>query len=153
MKHTLRHLLIFIAMIAMFGACSSNSQIWDEMPAPISKFINRYFPNIAIDTYDPSGNSYYVKLRGSDAMTFGRDFAWESIDGLGEKLPQILLFDQLPPAFYEYLQSIEATDGVYSVMRDARTYNVMLLSGSLTYNIETGNITGSPVIARANISM
>lgn len=94
-----------------------------------------------------------MKLRGSDALTFDRNFAWESIDGLGECLPQVLLFDQLPPAFYEYLQDIEATDGVYSLMRDSRSYNVVLLNNSLSYNIETGAITGSPVIARANISL
>lgn len=73
-------------------------------------------------------------------MIFDSSYAWSSIDGEGATLPQVLLFDELPPALYQYLEETESLNSVYRLDRDARQYEVGLFDSALTYTIATGEI-------------
>ncbi|MDE6081040.1 MAG: PepSY-like domain-containing protein [Muribaculaceae bacterium] len=82
-----------------------------------------------------------VRLRNSVMLTFDKQNNWQSVNGYGSTLPQMFLFDQLPPALYQYLQEMESVNGVYGVVRDSRLYRVELKNQSLLYNISDGSIT------------
>jgi hypothetical protein len=76
-------------------------------------------------------------------MTFNSSYSWTNINGYGSALPQVLLFDQTPPALYQYLQATECLDEVYDMSRDTINYYLTLLNSSITYNISSEQITGS----------
>lgn len=73
-------------------------------------------------------------------MIFDSSYSWTTIDGEGATLPQVLLFDELPPALYEYLESTENLTSVYRLDRNSRQYDVGLFDTALTYTIATGEI-------------
>jgi hypothetical protein len=58
-------------------------------------------------------------------------------------LPQVLLFDRLPPSLYSYLEETENLGNVFSIERDRTTYTVVLLNETLSYDVATEQITGS----------
>ncbi len=80
-------------------------------------------------------------------MTFDHECEWEAINGYGMPLPQVLLFDQLPPALYKYLEETDDVGSVFSIERDRTSYTVVLLDSTLIYDIKTQQITGSDRIA------
>lgn len=131
-------ILIAVAAWAMPG-CSSTQ--WDDVPQPITSFLDEYFPEQAVADYRYDGSTYHIKLRNSAALTFNEQYAWTSVNGYGNTLPEMFLFDQLPPALYAYLQELSLTDQVYSVTRDNIDYNVVLLDSSVRYNIDTSVVT------------
>ena len=62
---------------------------------------------------------YTVTLRNSATIVFTELGVWLSVDGNGTALPSNLLFNELPQAFYRYLDEMEAvTDGVYTPRRN-----------------------------------
>lgn len=73
-------------------------------------------------------------------MTFGPDQEWEAINGYGERLPQVLMFDQLPPALFAYLQETENMNDVFAMERDAGIYTVTVLNSTITYDSKTDTI-------------
>ncbi len=129
---------ILIGVTAM-QSCDSDTA-WDEVPTPITEFLSQYFPGQGVSDYGSSDNVYHVKLRNSAALSFDSNYSWISVNGYGETLPTVFLFDQLPPALYEYIQGIDSLDDVYSVSRDARHYTVSLLDNSLIYTIATDSV-------------
>lgn len=139
MKNILTHITIILSLVIGATACSSSD--WDELPAPIATFVNEYFPAQEVSQYRQDGDTYHVKLHNSVALTFDARYSWTSVNGYGNTLPQMFLFDQMPPALYAYLQELSLTDQVYSVKRDSFTYNVSLLDSSVTYTIDTGIVT------------
>ena len=54
-------------------------------------------------------------------------------------LPQVMLFDQLPPRLYAYLQDSQQLDSVFGMERDSKRYVLTLLDSTLTYDISTGD--------------
>ncbi len=69
-------------------------------------------------------------------LTFGENYGWTAIDGYGMPLPQVMLFDQLPPRLYAYLQdSQQQLDSVFGMERDSKRYVLTLLDSTLTYDI------------------
>ncbi|MDE6266411.1 MAG: hypothetical protein K2M07_03565 [Muribaculaceae bacterium] len=133
--------LVFLAVTLIFAGCSNNDLI-DRLPEKISDFLEEYFPGQAVSSADftPEGE-YMVRLHNSALLTFDKENNWRSINGYGSTLPQMFLFDQLPPALYQYLQEMETIGGVYGVVRDNRLYRVELLNRSVIYNVEDGSIT------------
>lgn len=141
----LRIIAIIIVPFVSLSSCKEN-QPWDELPSEISKFITQYFPNSAIENFSETTSTYHVRISDGPGLTFDKDFSWEDINGYGMPLPQVLLFDQLPPALYKYLEETSNLDGVFSLERDTRTYTVVLLESTLIYTIETQEINGTEAI-------
>ncbi|MDE7458827.1 MAG: hypothetical protein K2M77_08165 [Muribaculaceae bacterium] len=135
-------LAVTAIIMAIFAACS-DSEPWDELPEKISNFVTQYFPNTGLDSFSESTTTYHVRMSNGPGMTFNKDCEWEAINGYGMPLPQVLLFDQLPPALYKYLEETENLNSVFSLERDSSTYTVVLLDTTLTYDIQTQEITGT----------
>lgn len=129
----------FLGLVLSATACEKSE--WNNVPEPISRFLTEYFPLQNISQYTITETGYHVKLHNSVALTFDSDCSWTSINGYGNTLPEMFLFDQLPPALYAYLQELSLTGQVYSVTRNKIDYTVALLDYSVTYSIETGDIT------------
>lgn len=139
-------LMLSLAMSAalMFVAVSCHSDDeWDEMPQEIANFVSKYFPGEGVGSYSHNGNTYHVRVDDGPGITFDSDYAWEIVDGHGMPLPQVLLFDQLPPKLYAYLQDSQQLDSVFSMERDSRRYTLSLLNADLVYDIKTEEISGS----------
>jgi len=129
-------------MIAILSSCKDNEP-WDQLPTDISQFITQYFPNTSIENFSESPTTYHVRISNGPGLTFNKDCEWEAINGYGMPLPQVLLFDQLPPALYKYVEETENLNSVFSIERTSATISVVLLDSTLYYNIETQEIRGS----------
>lgn len=137
---TLRNLFLTLIAILPLAACTTSTD-WEEMPDPIAKFVAQYFPEDGVSQYGETDGVYHVKLRGSASLSFNSSYAWITVNGEGETLPQVFLFDQLPPALYENLQENSSLESVYSVSRNSRTYHVTLTDSYLTYDIASKEVT------------
>ena len=135
-------LLLFFSliMLAVISGCSSDAS--DELPGTVSKFITQYFPDMGVKSYQTSasGNSVVV-MSGGPTIMFDKDERWTEIDGNGSVLPEVLMYDELPPELYSYLQSTEQQNGVYELKRDKYYYKLTMLDTVLTYDIATGKVT------------
>ncbi len=127
-------------MLTMVSSCKHND-LWDEVPGPVAEFINRYFPFSELNSVTHNGSVYHVRISDGPGLTFGTDYAWEVIDGYGMPLPQVLLFDQLPPKMYMYLQETEQLNSTFSIARDSEKYTATLLNNTLTYIIADETLT------------
>lgn len=123
-------------MVVMSG-CSDDSA-WDEMPVPISRFVSRYFPGLGVSSFVDTGNTYNVQIRNEAFVSFDRAFLWITVDGKGAVLPEMFLFDQLPPVLYDHLQELSELDRIYSVSRSKSVYTVSLSDSVLIYDSRTG---------------
>lgn len=136
-------ILLLITGLTIIYSCSSDDE-WNEMPSPVAQFVAHYFPEQGISDFGESDGIYHVKMKNGAALSFSSDYEWISVNGYGGTLPQVFLFDQLPPALYEYIQESNMLNNVYSVTRDSHHYTVALLDSSLIYEIKTGKIIESP---------
>ena len=135
-------LAVMIATAALEG-CSDDT--FNDLPTPLAKFVEQYFPGSGVSEYTVSADVYHVKLKDGPGMTFDREYKRLTINGYGETLPQVLLFDQLPPAMYEYIQGNGLLQNAMSMERTSKTYTLVLLDTTVYYDIETGKITeGTP---------
>ncbi len=134
-------LLLGIMALAL-GACSSNDEVYNDIPQDITKFMAQYYPNTKVESFTETDASYRVVLDDGPTMVFDKTCQWESLDGNGSVLVQNFLFNELPPELYEYLQSTDALNQVFSASRNSKIYTVTLLNQTLTYDIATGEITG-----------
>lgn len=133
-------LLVVMFTTAAIGGCSDDDS-FDELPTPIAKFVAQYFPGSGVSEFTTTDTSYHVKLKDGPGMTFSREYKWETINGYGEVLPQVLLFDQLPPAMYEYIQGNGLLQNAMSMERNSKQYTLVLLDTMVYYDIATGKIT------------
>ncbi len=124
----------------MVGACSDDDA-WDELPSAISNFISEYFPGVGVSSYDEVGESYRVQVRNSATLVFDKDYHWTEIDGNGVPLPEVLMYDQLPPALYNYLQGLEQQAEVYGVKRGKDSYMLTMHDTVITFDAGTGKIS------------
>lgn len=143
----LNTLVLAVTPFMAFLSSCKDDQPWDELPADISHFITEYFPNSAIENFTSSSTTYHVRITDGPGLTFDKDCKWEAINGYGMPLPEILLFDQLPPALYKYLEETSQLDSVFTVERNSKTYTVVLLDSTLTYYIATQEIEGNTTSA------
>ncbi|MDE6109120.1 MAG: PepSY-like domain-containing protein [Muribaculaceae bacterium] len=133
--------ILFIALLGItFAGCSTDDDVWDNVPTKIAEFINQYYPNSQLSTCEKTGSDWHVRIKDGVGITFNSQFAWTNIAGYGETMPQVLLFDQLPPALYSYLEEVQALDGVYGLERDSKQYVVALSNTSVTYDIDTESV-------------
>ena len=126
---TLFSILIMVVtpLTAVMSACRDNEP-WGELPSEISEFI---------------ATTYHVRIINGPGLTFNKKCEWEAVNGYGMPLPQVLLFDRLPPSLYSYLEETENLGNVFSIERDRTTYTVVLLNETLSYDVATEQITGS----------
>lgn len=134
------NIFLILLTIPFVVECSDNDY-YDELPPAIAEFVSEYFPNPDIDSYSHSGNVYHVRIKKGPGMTFGSDMNWEIVNGYGSTLPQNLLFDQLPPILFQYLNEIQSVNSVYAISRNPRTYIITTLENNIIYDIETGGVT------------
>lgn len=132
--------LVVAMMLPMLNSCK-HTELWDDVPGPIAEFINQYFPFSELNSVTHSASAYHIRIDDGPGLTFGSDYAWEVIDGYGMPLPQVLLFDQLPPKMYQYLQETEQLNEVFSMSRDDASYTASLLNTTLTYKIADESLT------------
>lgn len=108
---------------------------------PIANFFTTYFPGQEVNAYSEGQNSSIASVKNGVTVTFDSGNAWVVVNGNGNTLPEVFVYDQLPDALYRYLQEMEATGGVYKVSRGDGKYIVELLDTYIEYNISTGNIS------------
>lgn len=80
-------------------------------------------------------------MSNGPTITFDAQERWTEVDGNGAVLPEVLMYDELPPELYSYLQSTEQQNGVYEVKRDKYYYKLTMLDTVLSYDIATGKVT------------
>lgn len=136
--------LLFSVLLATNLTGCHNAELWDELPAEISSFVNQYFPNSELESVEHSvGSGYHVRIKNGPGMSFDTAMAWTSVNGYGLPLPQVLLFNQLPPRMYEYLQETDQLNAVFSITRQDDVYTATLLQTTLTYDVRTGELSGT----------
>lgn len=128
-------LLVFIISV---GACSNS--VWDEVPAQITSFISEYFPEGGISNFNEDDSDYYVKIKNGATLLFDKDYRWTEVDGNGVQLPEVFIYNQLPPNLFNYLQGLEQQSDVYCVKRDKDYYRLTMHDTVLTYDIKTGKV-------------
>lgn len=141
MKKTVNLLLLsMLGVLVMLGACNSDAS--EDLPTAVSQFTTQYFPGLGVKSFhELSTGGYVVQLSGGPTITFDSEGKWMEVDGNGSVLPQVLMYDQLPPALYDYLQGTEQQAEVYTVKRDRYYYKLTMLDTVITYDIATGKIT------------
>lgn len=139
-----RMVTAFLGILALtLGACSGNDEVYNGMPSEIEKFVAQYYPNSQVDTFtDTADGGYRLVLKDGPTMVFDKTCMWQSIDGNGSVIVQNFLFNELPPEVYEYLQSTDGLNEVFSVERSTKSYTLGLLDSTLSYDISSGEITG-----------
>ena len=105
--------------------------------------LTQYYPNSEVQSYTHNAGVYHVRLDDGPGLTFDSSYEWTDIDGYGMPLPQVLLFDQLPPKIYQYLQETGQLNAVFAVRRDSTEYALTLLDQNLRYDIASGELTGT----------
>jgi len=124
------------------GACSSN--VWDELPEKISSFVAEYFPGRGIKSYTVTDSEERVQLNGGTTLVFDSNREWTTADPDGDVLPEVFLYDCMPPPLFQYLENTSNTANVYKAERTSRDYILTLNDTYITYNIETGEINCPP---------
>ncbi len=134
---------IFISLIALtISACSSNDDLYNEMPKAIETFVAQYYPNSQLESFTQSTGKYRLVLKNGPTMVFNNDYQWQTLNGNGSTLPGNFLFNEMPPEVYSYLQETESLNDVFSAERDNADYTIVLLNYTIHYNTSTGQLTG-----------
>ena len=144
-RNTLSSVALALVILLM-GAC--NSDAWDELPSAISSFVSEHFPFGELQSYSENGGVEVVQIKKGATLTFDKNYEWTDVNGNGVVLPQQFLYDKLPGKLYEYIESLEAQNSVYRVVRTSTLITVTLLDSQLTYNQDTGDITYPSVTDR-----
>lgn len=137
-----RALLIMILAVCAQG-CSNDA--WEDVPSTAYDFCMRYWPEYSIQTYGNVDGVQVVVIKGAATVYFDQASQWIRIDGNGGVLPPMLMWDQLPGPLYTYLEELDAVRAVYEMSRGPKGYTVTLATQTVTYSVETGEISGSQV--------
>lgn len=129
-----------VLAVVMLMACSDS--LWDDLPAPIARFITTYYPSASISKYSDADNQYSVVVKNGPSMTFDSDYSWTMLDGNGVPLPSIFVYNELP-AVYEFLLARDETNTVMKVEKEPRAIYITLTDQVLEYVRETGEIKPS----------
>lgn len=143
--HGLRIMAMAItaALLCTLPSACDHSDLWNEVPGEISNFLNEYFPNSELVSVTHNSAGYHIRIDNGPGLAFDTEYKWVDINGYGMPLPQVLLFDQLPPRLYDYLQETQQLNAVFSMSRDGTQYTLTLLSSTLTFDTATGELRGS----------
>lgn len=146
-SHFFRQLVILITLcscvIPALTYCSEDSEI-EALPDRIQRFISKYYPEISVSDYTFNEGIYGVSLHNSAYLSFDSSMEWISVDGRGSTLPLMFLFDEMPEPVYQFLESTESLDRVYSTTRDTTAFHLHLKDQDIVYEISTGRITTVP---------
>jgi hypothetical protein len=134
-------LILLSAILCAFQFSCTNDEVAEQVPNQISQFVAEYYPSYSYDVYTHTKQTYFIRLKNGPGLTFNADMKWIEINGYGQTLTQFFLFDQMPPAVFEYLQESENIENVYAVARDSYSYTVSLFDSVLTYVIATARIS------------
>lgn len=93
-------LRVFLPVFILSAISCSHSELWNELPSGASSFINHYYPMSELNSVTHSGETYHVRIDNGPGLTFDESGSWISVDGYGMPLPEVMLFDQLPPRMY-----------------------------------------------------
>ena len=142
-RHLLNHSSIFpvTLLLILLAACACSSNVMDDLPDDISSFSSQYFPGQRVSDYSESDDGKRMELANGATIIFNDDNDWVTIDGNGSRLPEVLVYDQLPPALFQYLEEMEAANSVYKLSRTSSIYIVTLAATYITYDIDSGTIT------------
>ncbi len=132
-------------LVTLLLASCHNMDKWDEVPQDINDFVTQYYPGVAYSSFSETGSGYSLRLRNGPAITFNSNCDWTSINGYGMPVPQVFLFDRMPPALYQYLEENTVLNDVFYVSRDAKEYVLETSQDKIVYTIETGDITQTPL--------
>ena len=68
-------IFISVAILLALGTLTAcdHSELWDDLPYQITKFINQYYPNSELQSVSHSGNRYHVRIDDGPGMTFDED--------------------------------------------------------------------------------
>lgn len=138
--------LLYLTLVLLLGAvysCKEEGVDLSDLPEQVSSFISKYYPGVEVNRWTNQGGKSTVYLRNSAIISFDNteNKNWASINGNGNTLPQMLVYDQTPVALYRYLEELEAVNGVYKMVRDSKQYELTLFDANVVYNIATGDIT------------
>lgn len=135
-------ILVGTLTLLMLNSCSTHDDdAYDSMPAKVKNFVAHYFPGYGVESYTVTGNISHVRLSNGPGITFDKDLNLEGVNGYGSPLPQVMLFDMLPPALFDYLQSNEELNQVFAMTFTPTQVIVELLESRLTYDVKTTSIT------------
>lgn len=132
-----------VVMGICLAGCANNS--WEEVPSTAYDFCMKYWPEYAIESYSNSDGVQTVVIKGAATVYFNQSSQWIRIDGNGGTMPTMLLWDQLPSALYTYVEQVDALEAVYGMARSSSAYEVTLSDQTISYDVSTGEITGSSV--------
>lgn len=129
--------LLLLALL-FAGACGDDA--WNDLPFSVFDFVNRYYPSTEVESYnrDKTTGAQTVKIRNGATLVFDSNNQWTEINGNGATLPAMMLYDQLPGPLYNYLEEMEAVEGVYAIWRTSSGYTVRLLDSDVVYDYEKG---------------
>lgn len=130
-------------MLILLPAGCHNAELWEKIPQPVTEFLAQYFPSSELQSADNSDGIIHVRINNGPELIFDSNNQWISVNGHGVPLPEVFLFDQMPPKVYSYLQETEQLNAVFAVTRDSKTYTLTLLNNELTYDIGTAGLHGS----------
>lgn len=141
MKRNSLTAILLLAIIIFMGACGEGNA-YDELPKPIAEFVSQYFPFGEVEEYNVAKDgSSTVYIRNGSTLSFDAECDWTDINGNGSVLPADFLYDQLPPALYNYIESLEFTNNVYRVSRSADVVKVEFKDTYVQYDDATKTIT------------
>lgn len=137
----MKRILYLLLLPLLIGLTACDSDDVDGVPSEIGRFVSHYWPGTAISSCEKTMGGYAVRVKNGPSLVFNSAYKWISISGNGQSLPAVLLFDQLPPALYEYLQDMEATGNVRVISDQAKEVIVTLPALTIHYDKATGDIT------------
>ena len=141
MNRTIARTFLPLLLLAILGVGACSSEAWEELPSSIATFISQYFPGSGVKSYNETDNGCIVKVNNGATLKFDKENEWTEIDGNGVRLPEVMMYDQLPPALFDFLQSTSQQGEVYAMSRDKKFYKLTMLDTVITFNIQTGAIT------------
>lgn len=131
-------IILFVMALLTLTACSDDD--FNDLPREIQTFINTYYPGESVSDFYESSTGISVYLKNSATLRFDADNRWTGIDGNGNVLPQMFMYDHFPQALYDYLVTTSTLNQVYSVTRNSGDYTVTLHNQIITYSAASGEV-------------
>ena len=130
--------MIFLCMAVT--ACQSGDD-FDKMPQSVMKFVTQYWPNPAVTLCQQNDDgTWLIEIKNGPTLTFNSSEQWQTVNGNGVPVPQVLLFDRLPSKLYDYLENGEYLDEVFEIVKSPREIMLQLHRSKVYYTIENENI-------------
>lgn len=126
----------------LFSGCGNED--YEHFPREIQTFLNTYFPGQGVAGFQESAGTYTVNLDNSASLVFNPALVWTAVYGNGNTIPTQFLYDQLPGPLYDYIETTDNLNEVFSIVRDAGIYTVTFHGYIIAYNVATEEIT--PVV-------